>query len=425
MLATILTAYNLAQARKQVISNKGCAGVDKMEVSDLQQHYKKHGAEIRQAIFNGTYTPQKVLGIEIPKPNGGKRLLGIPTVTDRMIQQAIHQYLSPRYEPEFSKFSYAFRPKRSTIQAMKQALTYINEGFAWIIDLDLKSFFDLVNHDILMSLLSRKITDRNLMKLIRRYLKSGIMLDGVCQTRQSGTPQGSPLSPLLSNIMLNELDKQLTKRNLRFVRYADDVSIYLRSEKAAKRVLKSITKFIEGKLKLKINQEKTSICRPVKFKLLGFAFVSTYKKGENGKYQLVASEKTWKRVKQRIKEITRKTKPVPFDERIIELNQYTNGWLQYFKIANIWNKLRDLDGWIRNRLRYCIWKQWKKPDRRRRAYIQLGADLEHAYAWSRSRKGGWAIAQSAVMKTTVTEKQLRRKGYISFLETFEKLRYAK
>ncbi len=425
MLTTILSAFNLQEARKQVISNKGCAGVDRMEVTDLQEHYKKHGAEIRQAIFNATYLPEKVLGIEIPKPNGGKRLLGIPTVTDRMIQQAINQYLSPRYEPEFSPYSYAFRPKRSTHQAVKQALSYINGGYQWIIDLDLKSFFDLVNHDILMSLLSRKIKDPKLMKLIRRYLKSGIMIGGVCQTRESGTPQGSPLSPLLSNIILNELDKELAKRNLRFIRYADDVSIYLKSERAAKRVLKSITRFIEVKLQLRVNQEKTSICRPVHFKLLGFAFAAVYQKGVKGQYQLVASPKTWERLKLRIKSITRKTKAVSFDERIAELNQYMNGWLQYFKHANIWGKLRETDRWIRSRLRYCIWKQWKKPDRRRRAYIQLGVNPNDAYAWSRSRKGGWAIAQSAVMKTTVTQERLRQKGYITFLETFEKLRYAK
>jgi len=291
MIEEILSKANLTKAYKQVVKNKGSAGVDKMKVTDLKLYLQKHWNELKPTIKNGTYVPQAVKGIEIPKPNGGKRLLGIPTVIDRMLQQAIHQELSEIYDPEFSWFSFGFRPGKSAHQAVKQSLLYINAGFQYVIDLDLKTFFDIVNHDFLMSLLNRKIEDRILLKLIRKFLKSSIMLDGLTSVRESGTPQGSPLSPLLSNIILNELDKELTKRGLRYVRYADDCSIFVKSEKAAKRVLKSITEFIESKLKLKVNQEKTKICRPINLTILSYGFVPTYKKGVKGKYQLVTSEK--------------------------------------------------------------------------------------------------------------------------------------
>jgi group II intron reverse transcriptase/maturase len=364
-----------------------------------------------------------VRGIEIPKPNGGKRLLGIPTVMDRMLQQAISQELSKVFDPEFSWFSFGFRTGKSAHQAVKQALLYINSGYQYVIDLDLKTFFDVVNHDILMSLLSRKVEDRIVLKLIRKFLKAGLMLDGVVNNRESGTPQGSPLSPLLSNIILDELDKELIKRGLRFVRYADDCSIFVKSEKAAKRVLKSITNFIEGKLKLKVNQDKTKICRPVNLIILGYGFVSTYQKGVKGQYQLVTSEKSIKKLKDRVKEVTRKTSPKTFDEMITELNSVTRGWVNYFKLSSMWNKMKEIDGWLRSRLRYFIWKKWKKPSRRMRAYIQLGIPPEEAYAWSRSRKGGWRIANSGIMTTTVTNERLEKRGYLSILKLFERAHY--
>ena len=423
MIKEILSRENMQTAFNQVVSNKGSAGVDKMPVEELKPYLQVHWGRIRTEVETGAYLPQKVLGIEIPKSNGGKRLLGIPTVVDRMLQQAINQRLNLIYDCEFSAFSYAFRRGKNAHQAILQAISYINEGYQDIIDLDLKSFFDLVNHDYLMSLLNRKIKDRILLKLIRKYLKSGIMIDGVVAERESGTPQGSPLSPLLSNILLNELDKELTKRGLRFVRYADDVSIFVRSKRAAERVLKSITKFIEQKLKLKVNQEKTSICRPMNFTLLGFGFVSSYEKGSKGKYRLVTSKKSFERLKEKIKVITRKTSPKTFGERISELTALTRGWVGYFKLSSMWGKIYELDGWVRNRLRYCIWKQWKKPKTRRKAFLQLGVSYDNAYSWSYSRLGGWRIAQSPIMVTTITLDRLVRKGYISFLEVFEKLHY--
>lgn len=423
MIEEILSKANLTKAYKQVVSNKGSAGVDKMKVTDLKPYLQKHWDALKQRIEQGQYTPELVRGKEISKPNGGKRLLGIPTVMDRMLQQAIQQVLSEVYEPEFSWFSFGFRPGKSAHQAVKQALLYINSGYQYIIDLDLKTFFDVVNHDILMSLLQRKVTDPVVMKLIRKFLQSGIMLDGLVHPRESGTPQGSPLSPLLSNIILNEFDKELTKRGLRFVRYADDCSIFIKSERAAKRVLISITRFLEGKLKLKVNTEKTKICRPVKLVLLGYGFVPVYQKGVKGHYQLVTGEKAFAKLKAKIKEVTRKTSPKTFDEMISSLNSVVRGWVNYFQLSSMWAKLRDLDGWIKNRIRYFIWKKWKKPNRRMRAYIQLGRNKEDAYAWSRSRLGGWRIAQSPIMSTTVTTERLEKRGYQSILKLFEKLHY--
>ncbi len=423
MIKGILSNANIKAAYNQVVSNKGSAGVDKMPVSDLKDYLHEHWARISAEIERGTYQPQAIRGIEIPKSNGGKRLLGIPTVVDRMLQQSVYQVLCPMYDREFSARSYAFRPKHNQLQAVLQALDYINAGYQYVIDLDLKSFFDLVNHDFLMSLLHRKIKDPKVLKLIRKFLRAGILLKGEYHERDMGTPQGSPLSPLLSNIILNELDVELEKRGLRFVRYADDVSIFVKSRKAAERVLKSITKFIENKLKLKVNQEKTKICRPINLVLLGYGFVSTYKKGDKGKYQLRTSEKAFDKLKAKIKLITRKTSPIPFDKRIEELTDATRGWINYFRLSSMWQKLKDLDGWIRNRLRYCIWKQWKCPEKRRRAYIQMGVNQDTAYQWSRSRLGGWRVAQSPMMTTTVTNARLERRGYQSILKMFEKAHY--
>ncbi len=420
LLMQVLDYSNVNKAYKHVTFNRGSAGVDKVSVKELSDYMQENWSRIKQEIISGTYKPQAVLGAEIPKSSGGKRLLGIPTVIDRLIQQSIHQVLYPMYDIEFSQYSYGFRIGRNAHQAIAQAQSYINQGYQDIIDFDLKSFFDIVNHNYLMSLLNRKIKDRLLLKLIRRYLQSGILLDGLIQQREQGTPQGSPLSPLLSNIILNELDKELEKRGLRFVRYADDFSIFVKSKRAAERVRRNITAFVENKLHLKINEEKSQICRPIQYFMLGYGFVPTYKKGEKGKYNLRVNPKSFKRLKQKIKEITRKTLPTPFFERLIKLEQVTRGWINYYRFANIEVRLRELDTWVRNRLRYCIWKHWKKPDKRMRSFIRLGVPYGQAYAWSRSRMGGWAIAQSPIMKTTVTIKRLQQKGYISFTTQLSK-----
>ena len=423
LMPIILARNNMLAAYDRVVSNKGSAGVDGMEVSELMAYLKINWKHIQTKLEKGTYQPKAVLGKEIPKDSGGIRLLGIPTVLDRLIQQAIHQVLSQIWEPHFSKFSYGFRPFRRAHFALQQAQVYINEGYQDVIDLDLKSFFDRVNHDKLLSLLMTKVSDPILLKLIRKYLQSGMMLGGLVQSRSEGTPQGGPLSSLLSNILLNELDKELEKRGHRFVRYADDCSIFLRSRRAAERVKASVTRFLEKKLFLQVNEKKTKICRPVHFELLGYGFVPTYKKGEKGKYNLRVAPKSWKRLKMKIKVITRKTSPIPFEERIQRLNQLMRGWVHYFKLATGYQKLKTLDAWVRNRLRYCIWKAWKKPKRRYRAFLQLGIlpDWARRFAWS--RKGGWAIACSPIMGTTVTIDRLRRKGYIPFLEYYLSVKY--
>ena len=422
LLNKVLDYSNIQKAYNQVTANKGSKGVDGVTTAQLKDYMQENWERIEQEITTGHYLPQAVLGVEIPKLNGGKRLLGIPTVIDRLIQQSIHQVLYPIYDIEFSQYSFGFRIGRNAHQAIAQAQGYINNGYQYIIDFDLRSFFDIVNQDYLMSLLNRKIKDKLLMKLIRRYLQSDMMIGGLTQQREQGTPQGSPLSPLLSNILLTELDKELEKRGLRFVRYADDFSIFVKSNRAALRVKRSITRFVENKLHLKINEEKSQICRPIQYFMLGYGFVPTYKKGEKGKYNLRVSPKSFKRLKQKIKEVTRKTLPLPLTERLTKLENITRGWINYYRFANIVGKLRDLDTWVRNRLRYCIWKHWKKPNKRMRSFIRLGINKNQAYAWSRSRMGGWAIAQSPMMKTTVTIERLQRKGYVSFTTQLSKSR---
>jgi group II intron reverse transcriptase/maturase len=420
LLSKILDDINIDNAYKQVISNKGCEGVDGVSVDDLKVYMETNWAGIKQSILEGRYFPQSVLGVEIPKGKCDVRLLGIPVVIDRLIQQAIQQVLSVIFDIEFSEFSYGFRKGRSVHHAVIQARRYINSGSGYIIDLDLRRFFDIVNHDYLMSLLNRKIDDRMLMKLIRRYLQSDIMLGGLTQQREEGTPQGSPLSPLLSNIILNELDKELEKRGHRFIRYADDCSIFVFSERAAERVLNSITKFIEVKLHLKVNDEKTNICRPLTYSTLGYAFVQSYKKGDKCKFDLQVSTDSMKRMKQRVKKITCKTAPISFNERMKRLREFVIGWVNYYKYARFKYRLFGLDRWVRSRIRYCIWKQWKKPNKRWRSFIRLGVSYGIAYSWSRSRMGGWAIARSPIMRTTVTNDRLQKRGYLSFSVQFSK-----
>ena len=419
LLRKVLDYSNIQKAYNQVVANGGSKGVDGIVTTQLKDYMQENWDRIKQEIATGCYQPQSVLGIEISKTSGGKRLLGIPVVIDRLIQQAIHQVLHPIYDLEFSEYSYGFRPGRNAHQAINQAQRYINDGYQYIIDFDLKSFFDIVNHDYLMSLLYRKIKDKMLLKLIRKYLQSDILVGGLVQQREKGTPQGSPLSPLLSNIILTELDNELEKRGLRFVRYADDFSIFVKSKRAANRTKRNITKFVESKLHLIINQEKSKICRPINYFMLGYGFVPTYKKGEKGKYNFRVSPASFNQLKQKAKEITRKTLPTTFNERITKLNHLTTGWVNYYRFANISGKLRDLDTWIRSRLRYCIWKQWKKPNKRMRSFIRLGVPNNQAYAWSRSRMGGWAIALSPMMKTTVSIKRLQLRGYISFSQHFQ------
>jgi len=366
MIEQVLQPYNLQKSLKQVIANKGSAGVDRMPVSELTEHIRKRKDELFQSIRACNYLPQPILGVEIPKGNGKTRLLGVPTVTDRLLQQAVSQVLMPKYEYEFSENSYGFRPNKNARQAVGKALGYIHEGYTHIVDIDLKTFFDEVDHCLMLNLLYQKVKCPITLRLIRKWLKSPIQINGKLQKRSKGVPQGSPISPLLSNILLNELDKELTRRKLRFVRYADDFSIYTKYKSQATSTLKAIEQVLKTKLKLTINKEKSGVRKPVQFELLGFGFEPTYKKGDRGKYQVVASKKAWHRLKQRLKTITRKTTPMRFEERITKINEVQRGWINYFRGTSIKGKLKELDGWLRNRLRYCIWHHWKKPERKRK-----------------------------------------------------------
>ena len=419
MIEQITKRKNLLQAMYQVQKNHGSAGVDDMPVTKLSELLAIDREELTTEVKSGKYLPQPILGVEIPKGNGKMRLLGIPTVSDRLLQQAVLQVINARFEFEFTDHSFGFRPNKNLHQAVLKAQQYINEGYQHIVDIDLKSFFDEVDHCLLLQLLYRKIKCRETLRLIRKWLRAPILINGKLVKRRKGVPQGSPLSPLLSNIMLHELDRELERQGLRHVRYADDFSIYTKSRHTARKVGNTIFKFLRDKLKLPINREKSGIRRPVNFTILGFGFVPTYVKGEKGKYQLVVSSKSWKKFRQKLKTITRKTTPMSFDERIQKLKEVQRGWVNNYRMASIYNKLNDLDGWTRNRLRYCIWHHWKKPERKRKNLIRLGVKQDQAYAWSRTRMGGWAVAQSPILGTTITLERLKKRGYISILDIYK------
>lgn len=421
MIERVVHPYQLEKALSHVIANKGSAGVDGVSVREIRKIFTEKKQQFIAQIKTGNYQVQPILGIEIPKGNGKIRLLGIPTTTERVWQQSVAQNLAPLFEPEFKPYSYGFRPNKNARQAVGQAREYIHQGLNHIVDTDLKNFFDEVDHCLLLNLVYQKVKCKTTMQLIRKWLKAPIKINGKLQKRTKGVPQGSPLSPLLSNILLHQLDKELTRRGHKFVRYADDFSIYCKSHNQAKSTKIVVEKFLKNKLKLTVNQEKSGVRKPVNFTILGFSFVPVYKKGSRNQYQLVVGEKAWKRLKERLKSITRKTTPAKFEERIAKIKEVQRGWLTYFRGTNIMGKLRDIDGWLRNRLRYCIWTDWKKPERKRKNLIRLGVDQDHAYAWSRTRKGGWAIAQSPILGTTITLKRLKKRGYLSLTELYIQL----
>jgi len=418
MIDQILTRKNLLRAMYRVQKNHGSAGVDHMPVTKLSEIMSIDREELIVKVRSGKYLPQSILGVEIPKGEGKIRLLGIPTVTDRL---PVLQIITAKFEFEFMDNSFGFRPNRNLHQAVLKAQGYINDGYQDIVDIDLKTFFDEVDHRYLMQLLYRKIKCPDTLRLIRKWLRSPILIKGKLVKRRKGVPQGSPLSPLLSNIMLHELDRELEKKGVRFVRYADDFSIYTKTKSTARKVGNASYMFLRDKLKLPINREKSGIRRPLNFIILGFSFVPTYVKGEKGKYQLVVSEKSWKNLKQKLRTATRKTTPMSFNERIRKLNEILRGWVNNFRMASIYGKLKELDGWVRNRLRYCIWHHWKKPEKKRRSLIRLGVEQGQAYAWSRSRMGGWAIAQSPILGTTITLNRLKKRDYLSLLEIYTEI----
>ena len=421
MIEKVVHPYNLQKALEHVIANKGSAGVDGISTKELRKVFTEKKDQLVTEIKQGNYQIQPILGIEIPKGNGKTRLLGVPTTTERVLQQAVSQSIAPLFEPEFKPNSFGFRPNKNARQAVGQARDYIHSGQNHIVDIDLKNFFDEVDHCLLLNLVYQKVKCKTTMQLLRKWLRAPIKINGKLRKRRKGVPQGSPLSPLLSNILLHQLDKEMTRRGHKFVRYADDFSIYCKSHNQAKATRVVIEKFLKNKLKLTINEEKSGIRKPSNFNLLGFGFVPVYNKGSKNQYQLVVAEKAWKNLKMRLKSITRKTTPAKLEERITKIKEIQRGWLNYFRGTNIMGKLRDIDGWLRNRIRYCIWHDWKKPERKRKNLIRLGVDQDHAYMWSRTRKGGWATAQSPILGTTITLKRLKQKGYESLTETYIQL----
>ena len=409
MLERIIDRRNIEKALVAVERNGGAAGIDNLQSDELRQFLYTHYQSLCQQILEGTYKPRPVRKVEIPKPQGGVRMLGIPTVTDRMLQQAIHQALSPVYEEQFDKNSFGFRPGKSAHQAVITAQQYINAGYDWIIELDLEKFFDTVNHQKLMALLSNTVKDKRTLKLINAYLRSGIMEGGVVSQRVEGTPQGSPLSPLLSNIILHELDKELNKRGHKFVRYADDCSIYVRSEKSAKQVAESIINYIEKKLRLKVNREKTKISRPTGSQLLGFSF---YKKKE--KYEIRISKKSLRRIKEKCKRITKSSDPTPQQSKLKKLAVVIRGWVNYFKIAKAKKSMQQLDEMIRTRLRITAWRKWKRVKTKVNNLIKLGVAKSKAYMWGNSSKGACRIAHSPILRQTLDVEYWRKAGYQGF-----------
>lgn len=414
ILENIINERNLISACEQVMRNDGAAGIDGMPAKELYHYLVKHWQELQKEVKEGIYLPEAVRRVEIPKPNGGVRQLGIPTVIDRMLQQSIAQELDKYYDPKFSQRSYGFRKGRSAHDALEQALEYLNSGLDYIVEIDLEKFFDRVNHDRLMSRLSQGITDKGVLRLIRSYLNSGVMENGIKRPTEEGTPQGGPLSPILSNIVLDELDKELDKRGLSYVRYADDISIFVGSQRAAQRILSGISEWIEQRLKLRVNAEKSGIRRPGKGQLLGFGFWH----GQGGEIRARVSEKSYERLKGKIRKMTSRSWSMSMDERIQRLMQVTRGWINYFAHADAKGGLKRIEEWTQARLRMCIWKQWKRVKTRIAALCKLGVKKHQAYQWANTRKGYWRTAHSPILQTSISAKRLKQKGYIPLMELY-------
>ena len=412
LMEAVVEPRNMRLALKRVKANKGSGGVDGMSVNDLPAYLAEHWLEIRSSLLEGSYFPQPVRRVEIPKPDGGVRQLGIPTVLDRLLQQAIHQTLEPLYDPSFSASSYGFRPSRSAHQALKAARKHVASGKGWVVDLDLEKFFDRVNHDVLMSRLARRIGDKRLLKLIRRYLEAGVMSDGVVMTRVEGTPQGGPLSPLLANILLDEFDKELERRGHAFCRYADDCNIYVSSRKSAERVMASLRHFLETNLKLRVNHTKSAVARPYERKFLGMRIVGA------AKAHISLAPKSLLRFRTTIRRITKRNRGVSLSQVIRELNQATMGWVNYSALAQVKSVCRDLDSWIRRRLRCFIWKQWKTYANRLAHLRKAGVGPWLAWGMTSGKHGPWNVSGSPALTRALPTQYLEDQGYKSLLERY-------
>jgi RNA-directed DNA polymerase len=410
LMEEVCERANLKEAVRRVQVNKGSPGIDGMTVDDLPGYLTQHWPTIRDHLLKGTYEPQPVRRVEIPKPDGGVRKLGIPTALDRFLQQAVMQVLQRQWDRTFSDYSYGFRPGRSAHQAVAQAQRYIADGYGWVVDLDLEKFFDRVNHDKLMGQVAKRVDDKRLLKLIRAFLNAGVMENGLVSPSVEGTPQGGPLSPLLSNLVLDELDRELERRGHRFVRYADDSNIYVRSERAGQRVMESLTRFITKRLKLKVNETKSAVARPQDRKFLGFSFTA----GREVKRTI--APKALDRFKARVREITRRAKGVSIETTIEELVPYMRGWRNYFGFCETPEALVNLTRWVRLRLRAALWRQWKTPRRRRAALIALGVSARLASNTASSGYGPWYLARSKALSMGLSNAYFRSLGLPSLIE---------
>ena len=405
IITKILERDNLNLAFKNVKANKGASGIDELSIEETEKFIKEHKNQIVWQLYNRKYQPQPVRRVEIPKANGGVRKLGIPTVLDRIIQQAIVQVLSPIFEPYFSEYSYGFRPNRCCQMAIIKALEYFNDGYDWIVDIDLEKFFDNVPHDRLLRMVSDVVKDGNVVSLVNKFLKAGVMIQGNYEDTVIGTPQGGPLSPLLSNVMLNKLDKELEARNLHFTRYADDTIILVKSEKAANRVMESITHFIEKKLGLKVNMTKTKICKPNDLKYLGFGF---YKDIKNNTYNCVPHIDSKMKFQRKLKSLTKRSESISLDTRFERLNWLIRGWVNYFKISKMKTFLAKIDSNLRTRIRMIIWKMWKLPKTREDNLVKCGFDRGEARGLANCRKGYMFVAHSKVLQNAITKLALSK-----------------
>lgn len=409
----ILSAENLNRAYNQVKRNKGAGGIDGMQVDELRPFLREHRNELLQSLRDGKYRPKPVRRVEIPKDNGKTRKLGIPTVVDRLIQQAIAQTLSPIFEKQFSNSSFGFRPNRSAHDALKECRNHITEGYKYVVDMDLEKYFDTVNQSKLIQILSQTIKDGRVISLIHKFLRAGVLVDGLFEESPEGVPQGGPLSPLLGNIMLNECDHELEKRGHRFVRYADDMMIFCKSKKAARRTLSHILPFIEGKLFLKVNREKTKVSHVNYVKYLGYSFY-IYR----GKGRLRIHPASIQKLKDKIRKITGRSNGMGIEERRIKLNQVVRGWTNYFKLADAKKLLGDLDEWLRSRIRMVTWKRWKKIRTRFENLKKAGIKEAQAWMWANTRKGYWRTAHSPILTKALSNERFKRVGYLSFTECY-------
>jgi len=415
LLEEVLRRENMLRALKRVRSNKGAPGIDGMTVEELVPYLITEWPHIREELLKETYQPEPVRQVEIRKPNGdGMRPLGIPTVLDRMIQQAILQVLTPIFDPHFSNSSYGYRPERCGQDAVKAAQGYAAAGYRFVVDLDLEKFFDRVNHDVLMARVARRVKDKRLLRLLRRYLESGVMVGGVIQEREEGTPQGGPLSPLLSNILLDDLDKELERRGHRFCRYADDCNIYVRSKAAGERVMESISHFLEKRLRLKVNREKSAVDRPWRRDFLGYTM--TWHRQPN----LKVSPDSLQRIRGKIRELMRKGRGCSLTKTIGELVPLLRGWINYFRLSSVKIAFEELDGWIRRKLRCVIWRHWKKPLTRAKKLIQRGIERERAYISAYSGRGAWWNSGASHMHSAFPAKWFTRQGLISLLSQYQR-----